>query len=38
MGIKSMEELPDYQEINNSIQIAAENLREENKEAEEVNN
>jgi segregation and condensation protein B len=38
MGIKSMEELPDYQEINNSIQIAAENLRKENKEAEEINN
>ncbi|MEK7080936.1 MAG: SMC-Scp complex subunit ScpB [Patescibacteria group bacterium] len=38
MGIKSMEELPDYQEINNSIQIAAENLEKENKEAEEVNN
>ena len=36
MGIKSMEELPDYQEINNSIQVAAENLGKENKEAEEV--
>ena len=38
MGIKSMEELPDYQEINNSIQVAAENLGKENKEAEEVSN
>jgi len=32
LGIKSMEELPDYQEINNSIQMAAENLEKENEE------
>ena len=38
MGMKSMEELPDYQEINNSIQVAAKNLEEENKEAGEANN
>jgi len=38
MGIKSIGELPDYQEINNSIQVAAENLGKENKEAEEVSN
>jgi len=31
MGIKSIEELPDYQEVNNSIQIAAKNLEEESK-------
>jgi len=29
LGIKSMEELPDYQEINNSIAVAARNLAEE---------
>lgn len=29
MGIKSIEELPDWEEINNSIQIAAKNLEEE---------
>ena len=31
MGIKSMEELPDYGEISNSINIAAKNLEEESK-------
>ena len=31
MGIKSAEELPDYREVNNSIQVAAKNLEEENK-------
>ena len=31
MGIKSVEELPDYKEVNSSINIAAENLEEENK-------
>ena len=30
MGIKSVEELPDYGEVNSSINIAAENLKEEN--------
>ena len=29
MGIKSVEELPDYSEVNNSIEIAAKNLEEE---------
>jgi len=33
MGVKSIEELPDWQEINKSIQITAKNLEEENKEA-----
>lgn len=31
MGVKSVEELPDYHEVNNSIEIAAKNLEEENK-------
>lgn len=38
MGIKSVEELPDYGEVNNSISIAAENLREELKEEDENSN
>ena len=38
MGVKSIEELPDYQEINNSIQITAKNLEEENKIAAENEN
>jgi len=29
MGVKSVEELPDYGEVNNSIEIAAKNLKEE---------
>lgn len=29
MGVKSVEELPDYSEINNSVEIAAKNLEEE---------
>ena len=32
MGIKSVEELPDYSEVRNSIEIAAKNLEEENSE------
>ena len=32
MGIKSVEELPDYSEVSNSIEIAAKNLEEEQKE------
>lgn len=32
MGVKSIEELPEYQEVNNNIEIAAKNLEEENKE------
>src|ERR1035437_2508492 len=31
MGIKSVGELPDYQEVNNSIEIATKNLEEESK-------
>ncbi len=31
MGVKSVEELPDYQEVNNSVEIAAKNLEEETK-------
>ena len=31
MGIKSVEELPDYNEVNNSVEVAAKNLEEENK-------
>jgi segregation and condensation protein B len=31
MGIKSVEELPDYSEVNNNINIAAKNLEEEEK-------
>lgn len=32
MGIKSIEELPEYSEVNNSINIAAKSLEEESKE------
>ena len=32
MGIKSLEELPDWAEVNGSIEIAAKNLEEESKE------
>ena len=32
MGVKSIEELPEYQEVNNNIEIAAKNLEEESKE------
>ena len=32
MGIKSIEELPEYAEVNNSINVAAKNLGEENQE------
>ncbi len=32
MGVKSIEELPDYSEVSNSINIAAKNLEEESKE------
>ena len=32
MGVKSIEELPDYSEVSNSINVAAKNLEEENKE------
>ena len=32
MGIKSVEELPDYSKISNSIEIAVKNLEEENKD------
>jgi len=32
MGVKSVEELPDYAEVNNSIDVAAKNLEEELKE------
>jgi segregation and condensation protein B len=35
MGISSIEELPEYNEINSSIQVAAQNLVDENKETEE---
>ncbi|MFA5931836.1 MAG: SMC-Scp complex subunit ScpB [Candidatus Paceibacterota bacterium] len=35
LGISSIEELPEYNEINNSIQVAAQNLVDENKETEE---
>ncbi|MCX6752202.1 MAG: SMC-Scp complex subunit ScpB [Candidatus Nomurabacteria bacterium] len=31
MGIKSVDELPDYGEVNNSINVASESLEEENK-------
>ena len=31
MGVKSVEELPDYSEVNNGIEIAAKNLEEESK-------
>lgn len=34
MGIKSVEELPDYGEVNNSINVAAKSLEEEEKNAE----
>lgn len=37
MGISSIEELPDYNEINSSIQVAAKSLEEESKETEEAN-
>ena len=33
MGVKSVEELPDYAEVNNGIEIAAKNLEEELKDA-----
>ncbi len=32
MGVKTVEELPDYSEVNGSIEIAAKNLEEEEKE------
>ncbi len=32
MGVKSVEELPEYSEINNSVEIAAKNLEEEAKD------
>jgi hypothetical protein len=32
MGVKSVEELPDFSEVNNSVEIAAKNLEEETKE------
>jgi len=32
MGVKSVEELPDYSEVNNSINVAAKNLEDELKE------
>lgn len=35
MGIKSVEDLPDYSEVSNGIEIAAKNLEEENKKEEE---
>ncbi|MEI8174816.1 MAG: SMC-Scp complex subunit ScpB [bacterium] len=35
LGIKSVEELPDYNEVNSSINIAAKNLEEETKKEEE---
>ena len=34
MGVKSVEELPDFSEVNNSINIAAKSLEEEQKIAE----
>lgn len=34
MGVKSIEELPEYGEVNKNIEIAAKNLEEENKEQE----
>ena len=37
MGIKSVEELPDYESVKNGIEIAAKNLEEELKETEEEN-
>jgi len=38
MGIKSLQELPDWQEVNGSIEIAAKNLEEETKEENESGN
>jgi segregation and condensation protein B len=38
MGIKSVEELPDYGEVSNSVEIAAKNLEEETKEENESRN
>ncbi|OGI60773.1 hypothetical protein A2814_00040 [Candidatus Nomurabacteria bacterium RIFCSPHIGHO2_01_FULL_38_19] len=38
MGIKSVEELPNYQEVNNGIIVAAKNLEEESKGTEEIKN
>lgn len=35
MGIKNIEELPDYGEVNSSIEIATKNFEEENKKTEE---
>jgi hypothetical protein len=32
MGVKSIEELPEYTEVNNGIEIAAKNLEEKTKE------
>ena len=37
MGVKSVEELPDYGEVNNGIEIAAKNLEEETKMEEKDN-
>ena len=37
MGVKSVEELPDYESVKNGIEIAAKNLEEELKETEEEN-
>ena len=34
MGVKSVEELPDFSEVNNSINVAAKSLEEEQKIAE----
>jgi hypothetical protein len=31
MGVKSVDELPDWEQVNNSIEIAAKNLEEESK-------
>jgi segregation and condensation protein B len=38
MGVKSVEELPEYQEVNNGIEIAAKNLEEELKKEEATDN
>lgn len=37
MGVKSIEELPDYAEVSNGIEIAAKNLEEETKEEVNIN-
>jgi segregation and condensation protein B len=38
MGVKSVEELPDWSEVNNSVEVAANNLAEELKEEEKEDN